>query len=166
MGSYLKRKMTLHGVYRGILNGIKERGEGGFLYVKGEECAYLFPHELKYQKEASEGLSDLLQGENAKSVFYVAVEKDGKMDILACPREEVWKEIGKEISSSRGGEDRVLNEEGEERLSSSSGKGDGRIYEEEEEGGGEEGSLPDTEKNGAGSGSDHTPPLQEEVPPV
>ena len=80
----------MHGVFKGILNGIHERGTGGFLYVKGDMCAYMFPHELQVV-DARETLQELLADERAEHVFYVLEERDCKLNLLAYPREEVFR---------------------------------------------------------------------------
>ena len=48
------------------------------------------PAELNDQN-ARDTLEDLLAGEDAKRVFYVIEERDGKAHILAYPREEVFR---------------------------------------------------------------------------
>ena len=99
--------MVLHGIYKGILNGLHERGEGGFLYVRNDEAAYLFPHELKNQKDLQDGLQEMLEGDAARHVFYVVEETAGKCHVLAYPREVVWKTIKDELlrDGGRGSEE-------------------------------------------------------------
>ena len=85
--------MTLHGVFRAALNGMHARGDGGFVYVKGDECAYLFPSELKGHQEAQETLQEMLSDEKAKMVFYVLEERDNAIHVLAYPRARVLKDM-------------------------------------------------------------------------
>mgnify|MGYP001376148772 CR=1 FL=1 len=89
--------MPLHGVFKAALNGAHYRGDGGFVYVKGEECAYLFPREFRgRQPDAATTLEELLQDEKAKQVFYVAEEREGQLHILAYPRERVLSDMVEE----------------------------------------------------------------------
>lgn len=85
--------MPLHGVFRAALNGMHERGDGGFVYVKGEECAYLFPSELKGHDEVRKTLEEMLEDEKAKLVFYVLEERDNALHVLAYPRDRVLKDM-------------------------------------------------------------------------
>lgn len=92
--------MPLHGVFRAALNGIHTRGDGGFVYVKGEECAYIFPSELKGHVDARTTLEEVLTDEKAKMVFYVLEERDGALHMLAYPRERVLADMVEEPNSS------------------------------------------------------------------
>ena len=80
----------MHGAYGAILRGVRDRGDGGVLYVRENKGVYCFPVELNDQN-ARDTLEDLLAGEDAKRVFYVIEERDGKAHILAYPREEVFR---------------------------------------------------------------------------
>lgn len=86
-------KMPLHGVFKAVLNGMHERGDGGFLYVKGDDCAYMFPSELKGHDDVRSTLEELLEDEKAKMVFYVLEERDNNLHVLAYPRERVMKDM-------------------------------------------------------------------------
>lgn len=99
--------MPLHGVFKAALNGTHYRGTGGFVYVKEEECAYLFPSELTHHKDAAATLQELLEDEKAKEVFYVVEERGGQLHVLAYPRATVLKTM--------------LEEEGEARVEEVSG---------------------------------------------
>jgi hypothetical protein len=81
---------SLHGVFKAILNGFYGRGDGGVLYVKGEECAYRFPHEFP-DATFRDGLESLLS-DNGKRYFYVVEEKDGHLHVLAYERQRVIEE--------------------------------------------------------------------------
>ena len=85
--------MGLHGIYKGILNGIHQRGDGGFLYVRKNEAAYVFPHELKNQDDLCDRLQELLQDDNAKLVYYVVEEADNACHVLAYPRAVVEQAV-------------------------------------------------------------------------
>tara|TARA_B110001450_G_scaffold236951_1_gene242813 strand:- start:4440 stop:4778 length:339 start_codon:yes stop_codon:yes gene_type:complete len=85
--------MPLHGVFKAALNGLHERGDGGFVYVDGDECAYLFPSELKGHEEARESLEEMLTDEKARMVFYVLEKRDNNLHVLAYPREQVLKNM-------------------------------------------------------------------------
>ena len=85
--------MPLHGVFKAALNGIHERGDGGFVYVKGDECVYLFPSELKGHEDARDSLQEMLADEKAKLVFYVLEERDKALHVLAYPRDRVLKDM-------------------------------------------------------------------------
>ena len=85
--------MPLHGVFKAALNGMHARGDGGFVYVKGDECAYLFPSELKGHDQVRETLEEMLQDEKAKLVFYVLEERDNALHVLAYPRERVLADV-------------------------------------------------------------------------
>lgn len=80
----------LHGVFKGILNGVHERGDGGVLYVKGDACAYRFPNEF-----ADEGIRDSLTTileEHGTRQFFVVDEKDGQLHVLAYSKQHVLDE--------------------------------------------------------------------------
>ena len=91
----------LHGVFKAALNGIHERGNGGFVYVKGDECAYMFPGELKGQPQLCETLEEMLSNEHASKVFYVVEERDGTLHLLAYPRERVLSDIVAESQADK-----------------------------------------------------------------
>lgn len=90
----------LHGVFKAALNGIHERGNGGFVYVKDDKCAYMFPRELKDQTQLSETLDEMLSDEKASQVFYVVEERDKQMHLLAYPRDRVLKDMVAGASSA------------------------------------------------------------------
>jgi hypothetical protein len=85
--------MPIHGVFKAALNGMHTRGEGGFVYVKDEECAYLFPSELTGHEEARETLQEMMEDEKSKQVFYVLEERDNALHVLAYPRQRVMKDM-------------------------------------------------------------------------
>ena len=85
--------MPLHGVFKAAINGIHTRGDGGFVYVKGDSCAYMFPNELVGQDQIRDALSVLLSDENAQRMFYVAEEREGNLNVRAYERAQVLKDI-------------------------------------------------------------------------
>jgi hypothetical protein len=106
--------MVLPGVYKGILNGVHQRGEGGFLYVRADHAAYIFPSELKNQNDLRDALQDMLQDEAAQHVYYVVEEKDGKGHVLAYPRAVVRDAVEKEYGRlHREGEGRIVEDQGD-----------------------------------------------------
>ena len=111
--------MVLHGIFKAILNGIHERGEGGFLYVCDNEVAYIFPSELKNQTDLRNGLQEMLQDDNSQYVYYVVEKKDGKCHVLAYPRQVVRDAIENEFRGQSKQtsycDERVLGE-GENRI--------------------------------------------------
>ena len=91
----------LHGVFKAALNGIHERGDGGFVYVKGDECAYMFPRELKGQPQLCETLEEMLSDDNSSRVFYVVEERDGQLHLVAYPRNRVLSDMVSESEADR-----------------------------------------------------------------
>ena len=91
--------MPIHGVYKGLLNGTHARGDGGFLYVKGGGCVYMFTHELKNQDEARRALEVALEEDADKEFFFVLEERDNTLHMLAYRKADVQHEIEEEIHS-------------------------------------------------------------------
>ena len=89
------------GVYKALLNGLYTRGEGGFLYVKGDECAYMFPNELN-NENARPMITELVCGEHGCRMFYVLEERDNQLHLYAHGREEVFRSVADEEGESRG----------------------------------------------------------------
>ena len=83
----------VHGVFKAALNGMHDRGAGGFVYVKGDACAYMFPRELQGQPQLCESLEEMLADEKASRVFYVVNERDGQLHIVAYPRDSVLRDM-------------------------------------------------------------------------
>lgn len=95
---------SLHGVYTAILNGLHERGDGGFLYLKDNNAMYLFPDEVKNQNDLRDSMRSMLQDDSSKNVFYVAEERNGEIHLLAYPRTVVLEEARKATERGSGGE--------------------------------------------------------------
>ena len=79
---------NLHGVFKGILNGIHERGEGGILFVKGEYCEYRFVSEFPNANFRC-SLRDVLDKDGGFH-FFVVEERDKQLHVLAYPKTRVW----------------------------------------------------------------------------
>lgn len=105
----------VHGVFRAAVNGTHERGTGGFVYVQGEECAYVFPHELKNQDELQTTLTELLEDtDKASSVFYVVEVRDERAHLMAYPRDRVLKELMEDMEAQKRNEHDARISEAEE----------------------------------------------------
>ena len=99
-GGFSNTMSNIHGVFRAALNGIHERGNGGFVFVKGDECAYMFPHEIAAKnKDMASTLEEMLSDEKAQRVFYVVEERDSALHVLAYPRDTVLKDM---LGASQG----------------------------------------------------------------
>ena len=89
------------GIFRGIVNGVRERGDGGVLFVRGNECGYFFCNELPSLVEAQrQHIQELLSHDAANKVFYVLRESDGAMHVLAYPREVVFQRLAEDASNA------------------------------------------------------------------
>ena len=102
--------MSLHGVFRGLLNGIEERGEGGFLYVKEGHCRYMFPSEVA-NTDVRASMEAMFADESADEVFFIAEERDNNLNLLAYPRNVVANELSAHIAKQQS-----TLEEDEERI--------------------------------------------------
>lgn len=91
---------NLHGVFKGILNGIHEKGEGGVLFVKGEECAYRFASEFT-NCEFRCTLKDILEKDGGLH-FFVVEERDKQLHVLAYPKTRVWSHCTPDTSETKG----------------------------------------------------------------
>jgi hypothetical protein len=91
------------GVFRCIVNGVQQRGDGGVLLVRGDECGYFFCSELKsLAKEQRDHMEELLRHDAAVRVFYVLRENEGKLDVLAYPREVVFRALAEDAATPLG----------------------------------------------------------------
>lgn len=85
-------------VYRAIVNGVHTRGDGGFLFLKGDTCAYMFPHELPPgNAQVREALETQLADDTAASLFYVLEEINGQARLAAFERTEVYGGLRDEL---------------------------------------------------------------------
>lgn len=100
------------GVYRAILHGLHTRGEGGVLWVDGEECSYCFPHEFPNAAFA-EGLQDMLRRPGSSEVFFVVHPSGGKAHVICYPRRLVQQAVGD--AAAREGAARLLQRRWRER---------------------------------------------------
>jgi hypothetical protein len=82
---------TLHGVFKALLNGVHERGDGGVLFVRGGECAYRFPREFA-DAQFRGHLEEVLENDDARGLYFVVEERDRALHLLAYPKDRVWKD--------------------------------------------------------------------------
>lgn len=107
--------MPLHGIFKAILKGERDRGTGGFLYVKGDSCAYMYPHELCGQDDARDAIAELLSDENTNTNYYIMEERDSKLHILAYPKAHVYRAVEESMAATvDNAEPRIVEEEEED----------------------------------------------------
>ena len=88
-------------VYRAIVNGVMERGEGGFLFLKDDRYAYMFPHEMPTgNNHVRIVLEKQLADETARSIFYVLEERDGTARLAAYERSTVYAAVRDEFEAA------------------------------------------------------------------
>lgn len=88
----------LHGVFKALLKGARDRGDGGVLYVKGDECAYRFAHEFRdagFRKQ----LEEVLESDDARGLLFVVEERDAALHLLAYPAKQVWADAAAAVPS-------------------------------------------------------------------
>ena len=91
----------LHGVFRAAINGEHQRKVGGFVYVKKEECCYMFPNELAGQQDLTDSLTDLLSdNDQSRRVVYVVEQQDEHLHLLAYPRDRIAADLASEATAS------------------------------------------------------------------
>jgi hypothetical protein len=86
---------SLHGVYKALLNGVHEHGEGGVLYVKGNACAYRFPLGFappRFREALEEALA-----ERGHDHFFVVEERDAQLHVLAYPKAVVRAAVAEAV---------------------------------------------------------------------
>ena len=81
----------LHGVFKAFLNGVHERGTGGVVFVRGDLCAYRFPHEFE-DATFRGSLEDAVQDDEDAHVFVVE-QRDGQLHVLAYPKEHLRDQL-------------------------------------------------------------------------
>lgn len=91
----------LHKVFSAIFQGVQDRGDGGFLYVRGDDAVYMFTNELQGRDELKQTLEDLKCNEDSKKVFYVVEERDDKMHLIAYTKERVFGQIAELIADKK-----------------------------------------------------------------
>jgi hypothetical protein len=79
----------LPGVFRGLLNGVQQRGDGGVFFVRGEEGAYMFAREFT-NAEFAEALQTLI--DDTPGCFFVVEERDAQLHVLRYDRARVGRE--------------------------------------------------------------------------
>ena len=70
-----------------IANGVMEKGEGGFLYVKDEMCAYCFPSDFSDNPEFQFGISELIN--NTENLYYICWEENTKRHVGCISKDKV-----------------------------------------------------------------------------
>lgn len=93
----LVESMQGEGVFRALANGVHERGSGGVAFVKGEECAYLFPHEFKNETFRS-GLEEAIDA-GKDTHFFVVEERDNQLNVLAYEKKHVYSSLSRSIAN-------------------------------------------------------------------
>ena len=106
--------MPLHGVFRAAIQGMHDRGTGGFVYVKGEYCGYIFPRELQGQDEARDAMQDLLTDEASMDNIFVLENRDDKLHVLAYSKEVVKKALGEALAEGAVAAETAVEEAAEE----------------------------------------------------
>ena len=89
----------LHGVFKAIVNGVNERGEGGVLFVKGDGCAYRFVSEFA-NDEFRGALTTVVENDENQH-FFVVEERDKQLHVLAYPKTRVWSDLLNEVNSTK-----------------------------------------------------------------
>ena len=107
----------MHGVFKALVNGLQEKGEGRVLWVRGETCSYCCPEDFGNAEFAS-GLRMLLDKPQAQTLFFVVNEEGGKLHVVAYPREKVYREYEEEFRrvkmlEEEEGKGPCIEEEGE-----------------------------------------------------
>lgn len=92
----------LHGVFKAIVNGVNERGEGGVLFVKGNGCAYRFASEFT-NNEFRGALTTVVENDENQH-FFVVEERDKQLHVLAYPKTRVWSDLLKDADSTKKAE--------------------------------------------------------------
>lgn len=101
---------SLHGVFRGLLNGRHERGTGGVLYVRQGMCAYRFPNEFP-DANFRERLAEVLSDDEERHLFVVEDKQDGQLHLLAYPIGVVQSAVEDAFRASNAAGKEHLDEE-------------------------------------------------------
>ena len=72
------------------------------MFVREEECAYVFPEELRpLNPHICDSLRDLLSDESSRNYFYVVKQQEGALHVLSYERAKILEEVfpcnGKEL---------------------------------------------------------------------
>ena len=76
--------MEQHGIFKAFLDGVKERGVGGFVYVRDDKCCYMFPNELQHAL-ARKNMTELLGKQEAHKMCYVMTQDDEGLHLVVYP---------------------------------------------------------------------------------
>ena len=108
----------MHAVFKALVLGLEQKGDGGVLWVRGDKYCYCFPEDFK-NAEFAYGIRALLSKPNSSTLFFVVSEREGRADVVCYERERVFREVEEEMKK--------MKEQGkagtsEERISEISGE--------------------------------------------
>ena len=76
-----------------------ERGDGGVLYINGNEYQYLFSHEFP-SKDFANKLQDILHEDEKKNIFFV-IEQAKQLHLVSYSREKlVYKKASNQVGDT------------------------------------------------------------------
>tara|TARA_A100001015_G_C14710985_1_gene602029 strand:+ start:63 stop:383 length:321 start_codon:yes stop_codon:yes gene_type:complete len=82
--------MSKYDLFEKYIKGETERGQGGVLYIKDENCAYIFPSEFN-NKDFAQKLQETLDDDEKKNIFFV-LEKEKTLHTIAHSRQGIVQE--------------------------------------------------------------------------
>ena len=84
----------MHGVYKAFINGIQDekKGEGGVVYIKGDSCVYMMPHELTCQKMCK-AVESFIANDVDKKFLFTLREVDGVVQLHTVSRKVVLQDL-------------------------------------------------------------------------
>ena len=85
----------MHAVFKALVNGLYERGDGGVLWIRGDEYCYCFPDEFS-NAEFAYGIRLLLNKPESADLFFVIEEVTGKAHVVCYERARVIREFEEE----------------------------------------------------------------------
>lgn len=78
----------MHGVFAAYVNGVCEKGEGGFVFVTKNKCGYMFPDDIRnISEDAANSLSKLVCKEN--TCFYAVEIIEKQLTVAAYHKSEI-----------------------------------------------------------------------------
>lgn len=78
-------------IFKALLNGLQQRGPNGVLYVCGDMCGYMLPHEFP-DKSFCIAIEQMLLAEGTDN-FFVVEERDANLHVFAYPKSRVWADV-------------------------------------------------------------------------
>ena len=88
----------MHGIYAAICNGIRDQGEGGIVYVKGDECTYMMPCALP-SADVRAGVSSFIANDVEKRFFFAVREEAGELQVFTVARAAVEESVREELTA-------------------------------------------------------------------